>query len=413
MDRRGVIIARRDLAIAIAIAVLIGLVVLLAGCGSDSPQAGSDAPVGRGSLTRDCDTVFDGPGPADWRRGSTWTGSFGLAGPGPGPDFGEGVFEEGRLTVKTPTMVAGHRPVTISLPSGERERAGILAVRPGRAYASVTYVPCEDKPRTVFAAGFLLADRQPVTLLVKVGDGPVRRLSVGDPAAVLRDAVVRGALHDFHSGTEAGPAGFDRCLAAGLRARLTRSRLEVLSAVHERRFGGPFTVQALARLAVPIGDRCGGRQYVPELIFAAHALHGSRLRSPGATRLGIDYGPYLGITCPNPDVRRPVPTSCDAVGIDVALSHRVRGVRAVVGGRPVDLRTPGLHSGVRGQDWVGHLEDVGLERPDSPFHLPGRAEGHWAGYPPVYLPVRLLVEESAGRVAAADLPRVFLSPGWG
>jgi hypothetical protein len=49
-------------------------------------------------------------------------------------------------------------------------------VHPRSAYASVTYVPCADKPRTVFAAGFLLRDRKPVTLLVRVGDGPVRGL---------------------------------------------------------------------------------------------------------------------------------------------------------------------------------------------------------------------------------------------
>ena len=95
-----------------------------------------------------------GPGPADWRKHSLWIGSFGLAGPGPGPDFDEGALEGAQLTVKTPTMVAGHRSVTISVPEA----------------------PCDDKPRTVFAAGFLLRDRRPVTLLVQVGDGPVRGL---------------------------------------------------------------------------------------------------------------------------------------------------------------------------------------------------------------------------------------------
>ncbi len=78
--------------------------------------------------------------------------------------------------MKTPTMVAGHRPVTISLPEAQRYLAGILGVHPRPAYASVTYVPCDDKPRTVFAAGFLLRDRRPVTLLVQVGRGPVRDL---------------------------------------------------------------------------------------------------------------------------------------------------------------------------------------------------------------------------------------------
>jgi hypothetical protein len=149
-------------------------VALLAGCGEGSQPGGTKLAVG--SKVRDCDITFDGPGPADWRKHSLWVGPFGLAGPGPGPDFDEGALDGGLLTVKTPTMVAGHRPVTISVPKGQRYRAGILGVHPRPAYASVTYVPCDDKPRTVFAAGFLLRGRRPVTLLVQVGDGPVRRL---------------------------------------------------------------------------------------------------------------------------------------------------------------------------------------------------------------------------------------------
>jgi hypothetical protein len=128
-----------------------------------------------GSKVRDCDVTFIGPGPPDWRRHSRWIGPYGLAGR-KGPDFGIGSFEDGLLTVKTPTIVAGHRRVTISIPTAQRYRAGILGVHPDRAYASVTYVPCKDRPRTVFAAGFLLRDRRPLTLLVRVGDGPLRGL---------------------------------------------------------------------------------------------------------------------------------------------------------------------------------------------------------------------------------------------
>jgi len=161
---------------------------LLAGCGEGSqPETtAQSAPSAHlppthpklavGSKVRDCDITFDGPGPADWRKHSLWIGSFGLAGPGPGPDFDEGALEDGLLTVKTPTMVAGHRPVTISVPGAQRYRIGILGGHPRPAYASVTYVPCDDKPRTVFAAGFLLRDRRPVTLLVQIGQGPVRSL---------------------------------------------------------------------------------------------------------------------------------------------------------------------------------------------------------------------------------------------
>ncbi len=129
-----------------------------------------------GSKVRDCDITFIGPGPTDRHRHSRWIGPFGLTGRPTGPDFDVGSFEDGLLTVKTPTIVAGHRWVTISIPAALRYRAGILGVHPDRAYASVTYVPCKDKPRTVFPAGLLLRDRRPLTLLVQVGDGPVRGL---------------------------------------------------------------------------------------------------------------------------------------------------------------------------------------------------------------------------------------------
>jgi hypothetical protein len=168
---------------------LAACLVLLPGCGEGSQPDDTAGRIVHGVRTppthpklalgfkvRDCDITFDGPGPADWRKRSLSIGPFGLAGPGPGPDFDQGAFEDGLLTVKTPTMVAGHRPVTISVPEAQRYRVGILGVHPRPAYASVTYVPCDDKPRTVFAAGFLLRDRRPVTLLVQVGDGPVRGL---------------------------------------------------------------------------------------------------------------------------------------------------------------------------------------------------------------------------------------------
>jgi hypothetical protein len=168
--------------------ILAVFMTLLLGCGEGSQSDDTTARVAAGAGTapthsklavgskvRDCDVTFDGSGPANWRERSLWIGPFGLAGPD-GPDFDAGAFEDGLLTVKTPTMVAGHRPVRISIPPAERHRVGILGVHPRPAYASVTYVPCDDKPRTVFAAGFLLRNRKPTTLLVQVGDGPVRSL---------------------------------------------------------------------------------------------------------------------------------------------------------------------------------------------------------------------------------------------
>jgi DNA helicase-2/ATP-dependent DNA helicase PcrA len=60
-----------------------------------------------------------------------------------------------------------------------RARVGILGVHPRPSYVSVTFVPCPDTPRTVFAAGFELRDKRPVPLLVEIGGGPARELVVG------------------------------------------------------------------------------------------------------------------------------------------------------------------------------------------------------------------------------------------
>jgi hypothetical protein len=165
---------------------LAALALTVGACGSASDGSGAGGPsstparaVGHGSKTRDCDVVFIGPGPADWRKDTYWIGSLGIS----RGSFSQGAYEtDGDLyRIKTPTVVEGHRPVTISVPRDELDRVGILGVHPKPSYASVTYVPCREKPRTVFAAGFELRDKRPFTLRVEIGDGPARELLVGGP----------------------------------------------------------------------------------------------------------------------------------------------------------------------------------------------------------------------------------------
>ena len=205
----------------------------------------------------------------------------------------------------------------------------------------------------------------------------------------MRDKVVLGLATDFRAGTHAGPDGFGLCVRLGMRRVLTRAQLSRLVSVYRRPGGQAFAAQALNALAAPIGAECGGAKFVPELIGAAEALGGeyplSRLEI-AARRLGIGYGPYLGVRC-----ARPGSTHCDQVGIDVVLHREAAAVTAWVGGRRLHLQTPGLHNGVVGRDWVGYLGRVGLDRPESPFYIPlnGRNPGTWAGYPAVYVPVRL------------------------
>jgi hypothetical protein len=229
----------------------------------------------------------------------------------------------------------------------------------------------------------------------------------------MRDKVVLGLATDFRAGTHAGPDGFGLCVRLGMRRVLTHAQLSRLVSVYRRPGGQAFAAQALNVLAAPIGAECGGAKFIPELIGAAEALGGkyplSRLEI-AARRLGIGYGPYLGVRC-----ARPGSTHCDQVGIDVVLHREAAAVTAWVGGRRLHLQTPGLHNGVVGRDWVGYLPRVGLDRPESPFYIPlnGRNPGTWAGYPAVYVPVRLAIAYPSGDRVLGTVPRVFLSPGWG
>jgi hypothetical protein len=240
-----------------------------------------------------------------------------------------------------------------------------------------------------------------------IGVPPLRDRAIG--AGHLRRAVLQGLGRDYLSGTQVGPPGFEQCLQRGLRPLLDEGTLRSLALVYRRPGGQQFTAQALAELAVPIGDRCGGRRFVPEPIEASMAFRAGRLPAAGV-EARLSYGPYVGVIC-----RRASSTRCDSVGIDLVLRREATAVRATVAGRALRLQTPGLHSGVPGRDWVGYLNRVGLDRRGSPFHVDsyGRSPKIWAGSPPVYLPVELAIAYPGGRRVAGTLPRVSLSPGWG
>ncbi|HWB69142.1 MAG TPA: hypothetical protein VG518_04130 [Solirubrobacterales bacterium] len=95
--------------------------------------------------------------------------------------------------------------------------------------------------------------------------------------AELRDAVLTGVAADFSAGTGSGPAGFGACLRSGLGGLLGRPALHRLLAIARGPGGAARAARALNRLAVAVGDSCGGRRYVPELIAAGSALRGVRL----------------------------------------------------------------------------------------------------------------------------------------
>ena len=226
----------------------------------------------------------------------------------------------------------------------------------------------------------------------------------------LRRAVVRGAARDFAIGNGIGGHDYEACVLVTLRDALDRAALARLVQVYRRPDGQQFAAQALNRLAVPLGAACGHPFYVPELVEASRGLADGRVRNVASERLGIAYGPYLGVRC-----RHANHHGCDRVGLDVVFGHAATRVLALIGDRRLRLHTPGMHDGVRYRDWVGTFAGAGLERPGSPLEIPGngRSSGIWAGYPPVYVPVEFDVAYADGRHVRALLPRVFLSPGWG
>jgi hypothetical protein len=184
-----------------------------------------------------------------------------------------------------------------------------------------------------------------------------------------------------------------------------RSLLALVRREGDRRFAS----QALNELMAPVAERCGGRRYVPELIAAAEPLVGVRIVEPRARRLGLSYGPYIGVACPRANL-----TGCDRIGFDFVLRKEAVAATASIAGRPVRLFTPGLHDGVRGKDWAGYMNDVGLNREGSPFEIPGSGPTrHWDGDPSVYLPVRIVASYPSGRQETIELSRVRLSPGFG
>jgi hypothetical protein len=197
-----------------------------------------------------------------------------------------------------------------------------------------------------------------------------------------------------------------------LRALDRQTLLRLLLAAR-RPHGAAYASQALNRLAVPVGDACGGRRFVPELTAAGSVLRESRMVDSRAHRLGLEYGPYVGVAC-----RHDPDTACDRVGFDLVLRRAARSVKASVAGRAIHLVTPGPvphDAGAVGRDWGGFLGDAGLRRESSPFHIPvDRFEpGRWAGKPPVHLPVRITIIYPGGGHDRIAIPAVSLSPGFG
>lgn len=129
------------------------------------------------STTAGCQSAIIGSGRPGYRSQSTVAGPLALF--GAGRDFsrsnrvGPGTFE-----TKIPAIVAGKKRTVLLVPADERDQVGLIwgheagKLSPNRVrdgFGRVTFVPCTDKPRTVWPGGLLMADRNPVRLVVIYG----------------------------------------------------------------------------------------------------------------------------------------------------------------------------------------------------------------------------------------------------
>jgi hypothetical protein len=78
-------------------------------------------------------------------------------------------------------IVGGHEPVTLSISPEDRWHARLLAptAKPFMPYVEIRFVPCGERARTSWPAGFLLRNRLPVAMIVRQPGKPDVTLRVG------------------------------------------------------------------------------------------------------------------------------------------------------------------------------------------------------------------------------------------
>lgn len=214
----------------------------------------------------------------------------------------------------------------------------------------------------------------------------------------VRDAVVRGVGHDFAAGTGVGGPAFEGCLETRMHEALTPPRIAGLAPVYRPPGGAAYAAQALNAFAFPLAARCGHRYLLPELTAAARGLARTYATGSSVRRLGVTYGPYLGLRCRPPVAK----ADCERIGIDIVLRRPATSVVAVAGDQKIHLRTPGRHDGVRAHDWVGTFTHAGI--------APGSYE---PGTNVTWLELELRVRFADGARRRAVFPHVLLAPGWG
>jgi len=178
----------------VALTVSFLLPVLVWGCGGGSKHSSSTSAgqpstqVAESIPTVHCETAMGGAPSRSWRRGTTSSGPVGFFGTGrnflkasAASGYYKRQWEGALLETKTPLIAAGKEPVTISVAPRDRSHARLQAPTspPWAPQVEIRFAPCGDQARTIWAAGFLLRNRSPVTLIVLRSGDPERRLRVG------------------------------------------------------------------------------------------------------------------------------------------------------------------------------------------------------------------------------------------
>jgi hypothetical protein len=216
--------------------------------------------------------------------------------------------------------------------------------------------------------------------------------------AQVRKAVIRGVGRDFAEGTGISGPSFESCLKDQMRVALDAPTISDLAAIYRRPGGSAYAAQTLNALALPLATRCGHPYLVPELVQAAHGLRTSHATGASVKKLGVTYGPYLGLRCRNAPRR-----DCRRVGIDIVFRPTATRVVALIEGQRIVLRTPGQHDGVRYHDWVGTFTGAHF-LPRGRFSLNDE---------PLYVAAEVRVRFADGGQAHALFPHVLVAPGWG
>ena len=146
------------------------------GCGgSDTPNPPTPPVTRQTTVTTDCENAMFGATKPPQPSQTTSAGPVGFY--GTGRNFLTPHYKQAKI----PIVIEGHAPVTLTIATQDREHAALLvAIRGNWAPRfAVRFVPCPDQPRTWWAAGLQLRNREQVHVIVEQAGMPQRELTVG------------------------------------------------------------------------------------------------------------------------------------------------------------------------------------------------------------------------------------------